>query len=213
MITRKIEILSWDVPFERLPADILALLSNQDQEAYRNGGKYFKEAALQIGESGLCEVLNCLDDNHPTRVYLDKDDDSPWLSWFGFTFFAERRHVCFRPAQQFVQLPPSTPDRLRRFYAHLGGLNDERGGDNGILPPERIRRVSDSDHHFVDDLGELASECWMFHSFGNGDYTCWHESGRGFLLNHEEESLDELILDEFLDDYFRFGILNIDRPE
>jgi hypothetical protein len=213
MISRKIEIRSWEMPFAKLPVDIARLLTDAEGEAYRKGAAYFKGAARLLGEPGLCGVLDRLADDHPTRVYLDQEDDLPWFAWFGFTFVVERRHVCFRPAQPSIALPDSIPVRLRRFYSHFGGLNDDRSGDFGIIPPERISRVSDADFYFIDDRDDIASHCWMFHSFGNGDYTCWHEDGRGFLLNHEEESLDELPLNEFLDDYFQFGVLGHEKSE
>jgi hypothetical protein len=211
MISRKIEIYSWDVPFEKLPNDIRALLSENDEAAYKAGAQYFKDAASRTGEPDLINVLARLGDDHPMRVYLEKQDEEPWICWFGFTFVAEGRHVRFRPPSS-APLPPSIPARLRTIYENLGGINDDNSGDYGLLPPEKIIRASDSGHYFIPNILEESQKCWLFHSFGNGDYTGWSEDGEGAMLNHEVECLDSLDLDEFLNDYFRFDILGLEYP-
>lgn len=211
MISRKIEVHTWDMPFEKLPSDVCELLSEADVVAYKNGARYFKDAAARIGEPDLIEVLARLDDDQAMRVYLEKQDDDPWICWFGFTFVAEGRHVRFRPPSG-AALPPSIPARLRRVYEHLGGINDDPSGDYGLIPAEQIIRASDSGWHFIPDILDASRKCWLFHSYGNGDYTGWKEDGGGVILNHEEECLDDVDLEEFLNDYFRFDILGLEYP-
>lgn len=212
MITRKIEISTWDVPFAKIPSDIHDLLSEADILAYESGARYFKDAAKRTGEPALYDALNLLDDNHSMRVYLEKEDNAPWLCWFGFTYVAERRHIRFRPSSNAI-LQESMPMRLRKVYENFGGINDDRSGDYGLVPPEMIVLASESGWHFIPDILDTACKCWLFYSFGNGDYIGWHEDGRCLMLNHEEECFDELDLDAFLDDYFRYDILALECPQ
>lgn len=209
MIKRLIEIRAWDVPFEKLPADVRGILSEEDATAYQNGAKYFKAAASRIGEPALNKVLARLDDDQAMRVYLEKEDDAPWICWFGFTFVSERRHVRFRPPSS-VALPTSIPARLRKIYENLGGINNDSSGSYGLIPPENFIRASDSGWYFIPGILDAARKCWLFHSHGNGDYTGWNDDGGCSVLNHEEECLDDLDLDEFLDDYFQYEILGLE---
>ena len=49
----------------------------------------------------------------------------------------------------------------------------------------------------------IKEEIWFFYSFGNGDYLGWGKDGAGLVLNHEEECVDIIDLDDFLSYWFR----------
>lgn len=210
ILQRRIDIAANEAPLENVPADILEILSDLEKDAYSRGAAFFKDVASKVAEPVIGQLLGQLDDGHYMRVYLEKRDEKPWICWFGFTFMPHGTHLRFRPTPVGVDLPSGMPERLREIYSHFGGINVLEECDNGLLPPEEFKRAADSGYdYFMSKYSDVAQKCWKFYEECNGDYTSWHEDGRAFSLNHEEECFEERDLDAFLDRYFE-GLL---RPE
>ena len=134
------------------------------------------------------------------RVSL-RASDSVWKCWFGITFLRDRSHWKIRVTDSEVTIPECMPERVKRIYGAFGGLYTEQGR-LGFLPPDEIFIL---DNWGGAKLGnqEMRRCMWVFYTYGTGDFVCCNRLGNALLLNHEEESLEELDMDEFLDEALR----------
>ncbi|MBN1851717.1 MAG: hypothetical protein JW829_03305 [Pirellulales bacterium] len=205
-ISRKIEICAWEVHHCDLPNDIAGVLTKAEMEAYAVGAPYFIRLAHQSGEAKLVSLLETLDDDQPMRVYLEREDDNPWLVWFGFVFRFNCQQPRFRLPAIERQLPENIPERLRRIYSAFGGITDDTGTGSGILAPEMIMTLSGSGWDFIHGFELDPDESHLFYSFGNGDYVGWDGVGHGIMLDHERSTIEEGDLNEFLD--MQFATMN-----
>jgi hypothetical protein len=195
------EIHAWESPWPELPEHIRQNFSKLEHSAYTGGPAFFKDAAERLGEPSLVALFRRLEDDQPMRVYIESENDGRPFIWYSFVFDLNLVHQPqFRVATTF-SLPIRVPPRLQKLYSTYGGFRYNSEDCGGLVPPEKVRRLSDiGGGQLKAKLGRASEYYWVL-SYGNGDYVCVNSAGQCATYDHEQSEMGKHELDAALDGF------------
>jgi hypothetical protein len=116
----KIEIWWEDVPFDQLPSDIRAVLTEDEAAAYITGPSYFRTRAAYAHYAPMTNLLLMLGEEKSMTVRLYGGMPQECQAFFGVRVGPHLYYQLRLPSK--LPLPGEPPDEIVRLYRDMGGL-------------------------------------------------------------------------------------------
>ncbi len=201
MVFRSIEVWYKNTPFALLPADIRAMLTPEELEAYRGGTDYFTKRAGKCVYKPMRNFFRLLGKASLEMLHLYASDDPKYKAYFVFYLSEAERHVQVRLGSG--SLPGDPPPGLSQVYQDVSGTIDGHELVGGWESAEEVETVAARRWQPNDAGGCQLDQSFLTYSFGNGDYAGYAGPERGFLYEHESGGrLEPFQLLQWAEKYF-----------
>jgi hypothetical protein len=196
-VSRTIRLMH-DAPRDRIPQDVLDVMTQEERDAFFDHGASFSRLAAGAAHLELKQYLKRIADQEVFWVALESTDEHPYRVFFHHTEVQARESFRIRLPRP-SSLPVHLPRELEPIYRSLGGLGQEFGC---LMCPEDIRPMAEVDVWLSEDNSIDPTDCYLFYEIGNGDLMAYGSTGDGVMYEHEAGILSPWDLDGFLSDYF-----------